>query len=145
MIINSLFSIAATFGFGIIFNIKGKKLISASIGGGLGWFIYSFALSFNHSDLISLFLASLGLSIYSEVMARILKTPVTSIIVPAIIPLVPGSLMYYTMYEAITGNFKSSLETGFNALASAGSLALGIILISTITRQIMVFVSKRTS
>lgn len=143
MIIFSLFSIIASLGFGIIFNIKGLKLLFASIGGGLGWFVYSLSLNFNFTDLISLFLSSIAVSIYAEIFARILKTPVTSIVITSLIPLVPGSLMYYTMYEAILGNFRNSLENGFNALASAGSLALGIILISTITKSITLFSNRK--
>ncbi len=52
------------------------------------------------------------------------------------IPLVPGAGMYYTMYEAITGNVTGSLELGLNTLASSGTLVLGIIFVSTITRLI---------
>ena len=44
--------------------------------------------------------------------------------------------MYYTMYEAITGNVTGSLELGLNTLASSGTLVLGIIFVSTITRLI---------
>lgn len=45
--------------------------------------------------------------------------------------------MYYTMYEAINGNIMESIELGINTMASAGSLALGIIFISTLTRILM--------
>ena len=47
--------------------------------------------------------------------------------------------MYYTMYETIVGNVSGAIELGFNTLGEAGSLALGVIFISTITRQITSF------
>ncbi|SJU43576.1 Uncharacterised protein [Clostridioides difficile] len=43
------------------------------------------------------------------------------------------------MYEIITGNIMGSLEVGMSTLASAGMLALGVIFVSTITRQITNF------
>ncbi len=136
MIIETLFAIIASLGFGIIFNIKGKKLLFASLGGGVSWFFYSLGLKLEFSDIFSLFVSSICFSIYSEIFARVLKTPVTTLVICCLIPLVPGAGMYNTMYEVITGNISRSLELGINTLASAGTLVLGIIFVSTITRQL---------
>ena len=38
--IEILASAGSTFAFGILFNLKGKKLIAASIGGVIGWVIF---------------------------------------------------------------------------------------------------------
>ena len=89
------------------------------------------------SEISSLLISSIIFSIYSEVLARIFKTPVTTFVVCALIPLVPGSGMYYTMREAISGNISKSLELGLNTIASAGTLALGVLFVSTITRLIL--------
>ncbi|MGN0025791.1 MAG: threonine/serine exporter family protein, partial [Clostridium sp.] len=136
-IIQSIFAFFSSLGFGILFNIKGKKLFYAGIGGGLSWFISMYCESLGFNTTSSFFITSIIFSIYSEIMARILKTPVTTLIICALIPLVPGGGMYYTMYEAINGNIMESIELGINTMASAGSLALGIIFISTLTRILM--------
>lgn len=136
MVIEALISFIACLGFGIIFNIKGKKLIFAALGGGLSWFFYLFFSSFNISEAFSFFLSAIIFSTYSEICARFLKTPVTTIIICSLFPLVPGSGMYYTMYAVIIGNISESIELGLNTLANAGSLALGVIFVSTITKQI---------
>ena len=47
--------------------------------------------------------------------------------------------MYYTMYEIISGNSSKALELGLNTIANAGTLALGIIFVSTITKQVTNF------
>ena len=145
MILETIVSIIASFGFGIIFNIKGNKLLFASLGGGLSWFVYSLCLNLNYSTIASLFVSSLCFSIYSEIFARVLKTPVTTLVICCLIPLVPGAGMYYTMYEAITGNVSGSLELGLNTIASAGTLALGIIFVSTITRQLNSLKARKIS
>lgn len=137
MILEVLSAFIAAFAFGIVFNIKGKNLFFAALCGALGWFIYKLALMIGCSDITSLFLASLALSIYSEIFARILKTPVTTFVIAALIPLVPGGGMYYTMVEAITGDIMKSLEIGIKTIASAGALALGIILVSTLTKTLI--------
>ncbi|MGG7057436.1 threonine/serine exporter family protein [Clostridium nigeriense] len=134
MILEVMAAFISTFAFGIVFNIKGKNLTFAALCGALGWFVYKFSLMIGVSDTTSLFLAALALSTYSEIFARVLKTPVTTFVIAALIPLVPGGGMYYTMVEAITGDVMKSLEIGINTMASAGSLALGIVLVSTITK-----------
>ncbi|GIM28649.1 membrane protein [Clostridium polyendosporum] len=136
MIKETLAALLGTLGFGIIFNIKGKNLIFASIGGGMSWLVYKLALTSHFSNILSLFISTVVFSIYSEVCARILKTPVTTIIICSLIPLVPGSGMYYTMYEVIIGNASLSMQMAINTIASAGTLALGVIFVSTITRLI---------
>ncbi|MCQ2969051.1 MAG: threonine/serine exporter family protein [Clostridium sp.] len=134
-------SFIATFGFAILFNIKGNKLIFAALGGGLSWFFYSLPLSLGVSEVYSLFISSLIFSTYSEILARIFKTPVTSFVICALIPLVPGSGMYYTMLATINGELQKAVQLGINTLAQAGVLALGVIFISTITS--LIFRAKR--
>ena len=129
-------ALIASLGFGVIFNIRGKNLFFATIGGGLSWLSYLLLKKFNVSDILSLFISSVIFSIYSEVCARFLKTPITTLVICALIPLVPGAGMYYTMYETITGNVSGALELGLNTIASAGTLALGVIFVSTITKQV---------
>ena len=132
----SFVSFIITFGFGILFNIKGKKLLFAALGGGLSWYCYSLPLSLGLSEVSSLFISALVFSTYSEVLARIFKTPVTSFVICALFPLVPGSGMYYTMLATIDGELQNAVHLGINTLANAGTLALGVIFISTITSLI---------
>lgn len=132
----SFVSFIVTFGFGILFNIKGKKLLFAALGGGLSWYCYSLPLSLGLSEVSSLFISALVFSTYSEVLARIFKTPVTSFVICALFPLVPGSGMYYTMLATINGDLQNAVHLGINTLDNAGTLALGVIFISTITSLI---------
>ncbi|WP_244833016.1 threonine/serine exporter family protein [Clostridium sp. BJN0001] len=136
MFIHLISSFAASIGFGILFNIKGKKLLFAAIGGSISWMSYLTFKNLDYSNVLSFFLSAVIFSIYSEIFARILKTPVTTLIVVALIPLVPGTGMYNTMYETVTGDINSASLTAINTIASAGSLALGVIFVSSITRQI---------
>lgn len=136
ILLNSFYAFIATFAFSIIFNIKGKNTFFAAIGGGLGWFVYTFSLELNFSTIISFFNASIVVSTYSEFMARKLKTPVTTILICAIIPLVPGSGMYYTMLKIIKGDVTKALSEGLNTITIAGIIAIGIILVSSIVKLI---------
>ena len=127
-------SFLATLGFGIMFNIKGLKLLNASICGVIGYITYSSMLYCNISDNMALFIASAVFTLYAEIMAKKLKTPVTTFIVCALIILVPGNGMYQTMLSVIEGNLDQALILGIATIANAVSLALGTMLISTISK-----------
>ncbi|HEY8804158.1 MAG TPA: threonine/serine exporter family protein [Clostridium sp.] len=133
MILNSFYAFLSSLGFGILFNIRGKNLIIASLGGGLAWLTYLISGRLQPSIIFSLFLASIMGSIYSEIMARIYKNPVTMFIICAIIPLVPGGGMYYATLEAVKGNLNVSLTKGVETLFSAGAIAVGIVFVSSIS------------
>ena len=135
LIINSIYAFFSALGFGIIFNIKGKNLIFSSLCGGLGWFVYLFSSKFiSTNENFNYFLAAIFISLFSEISARVLKVPVLVFLVCGIIPLVPGGGMFYTLLETWKGNPDKALSLGCNTLMLAGSLATGIVLISSFTK-----------
>jgi uncharacterized membrane protein YjjB (DUF3815 family) len=146
MLLKSLYALLASLGFGVLFNIKGRNLLFASIGGFLTWYSYLMSMQFSTSEQFSLFTASFIAGFYSEILARFLKTPVTTFSICSIIPLVPGGGMYYTMLESVQGDINKFLNTGLNTLSSAGAIAVGILLASSITKVILYFERhKKTS
>ncbi|MGL4655671.1 MAG: threonine/serine exporter family protein [Sarcina sp.] len=137
LIVETIACFLATFAFSIIFNIRGKFLIWASIGGAISWFFYKLILDASSSNTLSMFGSAVIFSSYAEILARKLKTPVTTLVVCGLIPLVPGSGMYYTMSSAVNGNIDQTWSLAVSTFASAGALALGVIFTSTITRIIL--------
>ena len=55
------------------------------------------------SIFTGLLAASLFVAALSEVLARMLRTPVILLLVPMLIPEVPGEALYYTMYYLVQG------------------------------------------
>ena len=64
--------------------------------------------------------------VYAEVLARRLKTPATLFVVPAILPLVPGGSLYYTMENVVHGRMEAARSFGTQTLIAALALAAGI-------------------
>lgn len=130
--------IAATFGtlgFAVLFNVRGKKLIGVTLGGLLGWLAYVMASLLSFGEELCYFVAAVVISIYAEIMARVMKTPVTVIIAPALIPLVPGASLYYTMSHALEDS-ASFATSAFRTLAIAAALAAGIISSAILTKLV---------
>lgn len=138
-----LSSYVASFGFGILFHIKGKKLYIAALAGTIGAVAYTLAMNQGINEIIALLIASICFSIFSEICARIYHTPVTTFVIVALIPLVPGNGMYNTMVAAVSGDTSQSLQIGLDTISKAGALALGIVMVSTMTRLYFSLRSKR--
>lgn len=123
--IQGLAAILASFGFAVLFNIRGDKLISASFIGGSGGVCYCVLLEQGSSQAYALFIASVLIAILSELFARWMKCPVTTFLLCALIPLVPGGGMYYTMLEVVNDNINGAISMGVETLIQACSIVLG--------------------
>lgn len=143
MLLNFIYASLATLAFGIIFNIRGKKLVFASLGGGISWTVYLLSLKLFSSMIFAYFLAASIVTLYSEIMARVLKAPVTTFVICAVIPVVPGGGMYNTMLESVKGNVQTALSIGVETITIAGAIAVGILFISTIVKIIFINKSKK--
>ncbi|KEZ85503.1 membrane protein [Clostridium sulfidigenes] len=134
MFLQVIYAFIVSLGFGVLFNVRDKNLFFAALGGAVGWFFYSLTMNLSNSSILAMLIASISISIYAEIFSRVLKNPVTLFLVCSLIPLVPGSGMYYTVFEAVEGNVFGSLNNGIETLSLAGVIAVGIILVSTLSR-----------
>ncbi len=134
MVMELFFSYLASLSFAFIFNLKAKTAFLSALGGSIGWFFYSQGLIFIQDVNTAYFLGAVALSYYSEIMARKTKTPVTSYITPALIPLVPGNGLYQTMLRSIAGNYDDAIKQGLSTLMASGALAIGILMVFTLIK-----------
>lgn len=133
-ILPCFYALATTVSFGLVFNIRGKHLLIAGIDGAVGWMVYSGLEGVFTSDIPQYFLATVALALYAEIAARVFKAPTILYLAGALIPLVPGGGVYYTMEYCINGEVDAALATGLHTLGIAGALAMGIIVVSSFFR-----------
>lgn len=120
----------------VLFNIDRKKIVWAGIGGALGWIAYSIFLDRTGSPVVGSFFGAFVVNIYSELMARRIKTPASMFYVPGIFPLVPGITAYSTISCIVENNFTEALNKGMLTIAIGGAIAFGIMLSTNIIKFI---------
>ena len=113
-------------GFALLFGLRRRYLFSASLGGMLDWAVYLAARSVPLSTFLSCLTAAAFAVLYAELLARKYKTPATLFVVPAIIPLVPGSSLFYAMDHAVHGDMAAAQTSGSETLLAALAIAAGI-------------------
>ena len=89
---------------GILFHIKKKYLPLAAVGGFLSWLGFLLGKEFWGNVFLPTLMAGFVTDVYAEILARICKETSTSFFVTSVIPLIPGSTLYYCMNSIVEGN-----------------------------------------
>lgn len=129
--------------FGILFNMRGKKLFSTAFGGFMSWGLFLIISHFISSEAINYFIVASVVSLYSEIMAKVLKTPSAPLVTTSLIPLIPGSSLYYTMAYVFENDFEMGFEKAITTLKLASALALGIIVVTSISQMLLKYTKEK--
>lgn len=125
----------ACLGFSIVFNVRGKGALIASLGGSLGWIVYLLA----GKTISAAFFAAAAIGVFAETMARLRRCPVTGYVLIALLPLVPGGGIYHAMSYAIAGNTQQFMTTLFETFGIASALAVGSMISSSLFRAVYTY------
>lgn len=122
----------ACVGFTLVFNIHGVGKLICGLGGALGWLVYLLG----GKTILAAFFASAVIGLFSEVMARLRRCPVTGYLLVALLPLVPGGGIYYAMSYCVAGDTQRFLDTLLNTVGMASALAVGAMLTASLFRAV---------
>ena len=137
--IQLLMAYLGSLGFGVLYNIHGKKLLFASLGGLLAWAVYLLVNHITPSPYPCAFFASVALTLYSELLARWHKTPVRVFLVTSAIPLIPGAGLYRSVSAMMLKDAVRAADQGMYTVLFAASMAAGITLTTLIFRLILTY------
>ncbi|MDO4829274.1 MAG: threonine/serine exporter family protein [Clostridia bacterium] len=113
--------------FAMFFGVRSRKLWFSLLGGALNWGLYLLAMKkMGLPETLAYALGAAAGTLYAEILARIIKTPVTVFVITSVIPMVPGGPLYYTMLGLLQGDKATFVDRGLYTLSAAGAMALGI-------------------
>ena len=119
-------ALLGSLGFALVFGLRQRHLAYAALGGMIAWGIYLALFAWRDSFFLANLIASIFAVGYSELLAHRRKCPATVFVIPAIIPLVPGSSLYYAMEHAVRGDLAAARSYGHRTLVCALAIAAGI-------------------
>lgn len=131
-IVQTLMGAVGAVGFAMLFNVRGGKLLWAAVGGALAWAVYLLATHAGANVFAALFFASLAAALFSEVLARVVKAPVLMLLVPMLIPLIPGGDLFYMMNHLVRADTEAFAGAARLVMTEAGAIALGIICVASL-------------
>ena len=142
-LVESLACVVGCIGFSFLFNVRGRGLVLCIVGAVLCWGVYDLVLILGGDDNAAMLIGSIVAAIYAEIMARIRKCPAIGFLVLALLPLIPGSSLYYTMNYAVRGEMNLFASKGMSTIVLAGLMAAGVLLVSTSVRMWTVWKMER--
>ena len=127
MILQLVTALLGSLGFALLFHVKRERLLLASLGGLLAWGVYLLMGQVTDQDVVRYFVASVVLTVYAEVLARMVKCPATLFIVTAAIPLIPGGSLYRTMEFFMENDLEAFSRQALTTVLLALALAVGML------------------
>ena len=122
--IQVIFGAVACVGFAIWFRVRSWNILWCAVGAFITWGVYLLAYHAYPNAFGATVLASFVCGLYGQIMARVKKTPATIFTTICILPIIPGSSLYYAMYGVVTRN----VELGYNKGVELGMTCFGIVL-----------------
>lgn len=134
MMQNIVCSFLGTIGFSVVSNVPRRFALYCGFTGMAGFVTYVLLLQ-DMSPAFSTFFGTMLVVLISRIFAVWRKCPITVFLIPGIIPLVPGTYVYYTAYYFVMNDLSLALVKGIDALKLAFAIVMGIVFIVTIPRQ----------
>ncbi|MFE5323639.1 threonine/serine exporter family protein [Paenibacillus sp. NPDC056579] len=129
-------SFIASAGFGILFNAPRRNLLQCGFVGMLGWLLYISCLKSWDDPILSTLTASFFVTVVSQFLAKVYKTPIIIFSVSGIIPLVPGGLAYDAMRNVVENQYDLAVQMAAKAFMLSGAIAIGIVFSEVINQVI---------
>ncbi len=119
---------------GMLFNVSRKNLFWSGLAGTLGWLIFAGVYEVIPNKVLATFFGAAGVGVFSELMARVLKSPATVFSVPGVFTIVPGIAAYQTVQYVVDNKLGEAAVRAVETMASAGAIAFGILLVTSVFR-----------
>ena len=134
LLLEGLWALGATAFFALSLKGPRRTVPAAALLGMLGQMMYS-ALKGPLGDNMSVFLATFAVCILAELLTRRLRAPATVISFPAVIPLVPGVMLYRTMLRFSEGDYEAGTSALIATIIYAGCMAFAITLSAMLAKN----------
>lgn len=119
---------SGSLGFALLYGLRKKYLFLASSGGLISWSIYLLFSSVFSGDGIFLpcFIATVITAIYVNIVSVVVKAPTQLFLLPGLIPLIPGSDLYYTFLFFYKKEWSTMFHSAAKTLSFVFAIATGM-------------------
>ena len=139
-VLGTLFCITACAGFAVMFGARGKAIAFAAAGGGITWIVYLLFYDISDGSLFeATFAGAIFVAAYSYIICRWTRIPETVFLTICVIPLLPGSFLYYTAVGAVIKNHAMFSSQGKDLILICLSISIGFVFVDVVHIYINMF------
>ncbi|MCL1879460.1 MAG: threonine/serine exporter family protein [Actinomycetia bacterium] len=129
-----VFGACLTLGFSLIFHAPVRKLAFVSVIGGTGMLVFILISQLTGNSALATFIGASCIATLAEVASRAGREVTTIYIIPGIIPLVPGVMIFESMSALLTSGVSAAADKATEALICASCIALALVLTASVAR-----------
>jgi len=118
MVVSGMFAVSAYAGT--------RTVAYSTVMGGLGWLVYLGATGLSLGPVAASSLAALAAGFLSQLVSSRLRVPALALSMAAIVPLLPGLVVYRGLFEIVQRAPGEGLSTGLTTLLGAGGIGMGL-------------------
>lgn len=128
--------------FATLIEVPRRYVACSAATGGVGWCVYQLILQMGYSSMAAAFLSTLVIAMLGQILARVVKAPVTVFVVSGILPAVPGAAIYRSVYYLIRSETSLSVHYLMETLQIAGAIAMAIFIVDSAFRLLQYYQEK---
>lgn len=134
LLLQLLCAAGGTIAFSVFFEAPVRSYPWCALIGSAGWFLYLWLTPFS-SKAIATFIATVAVTLLSRWFAVRKQFPTTILLVPGIIPLVPGAGIYWAAYYVVVNTPMRAFLIGFESVKIVVAIVLGIVFVFEIPQK----------
>ena len=131
-----------TFGLTLLYNLEWRSITFAMIGAAIACLIFEIYIYMFANVFVGALLAAMAVAAYSDIIAHIIKTPTTILLIPGIVPMVPGGLLFRAMLALLDKEAESASDYGSRALFVSMGITIGILAATFVFRTLWSSIEK---
>lgn len=136
MLLYIIAGLIGTFGYSMTNRVRAIRIPFVLLGGLLTVACWYWVCLFTENLFLSNMAAAMLATLYAEITARLTKAPTTIYLIPAVIPLVPGGRLYYSMLGIVRSDFQSFAAFAKDTFFIALGIAVGIVIVTSVAGYI---------
>lgn len=133
ILVPALSGVVGSIGFCLVMRSRLRRMPIISLSAAVCCALYLIVIKLGLSDFFAAALAALLATALSECFAVFFKAPVTVFLIPTLLPLIPGALLYRTFAAVFRGNLEDTLIYAASTCRTIGALVVGIMVVSAVT------------
>lgn len=129
-VITIITAIIGTVGFSLLFGLNPKLLGYAALGGGISWSVYLLYSNFVSDNVfLCCFFSTIAVAVFVSILSSKIEVPTIILLAPSVLPVVPGSDLYYSFLYLYKTDWSKFLLHGKNAVLSLFAISMGMTIV----------------
>lgn len=142
LILLAVSGVIGTLGYAMMYRVRLRRIAFAMLGGLLTVVCWYLICTVTGDLFLSNMAAAMAGTLYAETAARVTKAPTTIYLIPAVISLVPGGRLYYSMLGIVRTDFSSFAAYAKETFLVALGIAVGIVVVTSLVSYAALLVRK---